>query len=228
MGLAAMGRRRLEREPAHVDELVPVELDRDRPVAGDNIPERHIGVAGCETDGVGDGHHRGRRHGRDRDHDSEFLTQFPDHRRPRMLVDLHVATGRQPQLRIPVIDKKDVSLVDDSEVDNEVFRWRGRLRDAEDGRPGVEPGQRVVAVRRFDGIQRIDLKELRTNTVVHVSFSAEGGDVTPRSVDASIQRVQPRTFASRCLILSSRWPLRNQRIGLEYVLPGRHANTLHT
>ena len=63
--------------------------------------------------------------------EAEFFLHLPYNSFSGMLVGLDVPTRRQPELGVFVIDQKDVTIIDDGKVGNQMLWRRGRLGNAE-------------------------------------------------------------------------------------------------
>lgn len=153
----------IERPPSAVDELVMVGPGH-RPGAGafdgEDIPKAHVnmrnvGALACEIvtgagNGPSDRDQQRRRSGGAEEWgvDAQLLVEFTGRRSLRCLVDVDVATGRQPQAGPAMVDEKDRAVVevDDERVRDEMFRRRRRSSGAIDRGTAVDPGQYVGLV----------------------------------------------------------------------------------
>jgi len=102
-------------KPAYTSEFVLIVVDALGPRGSDDVPKRYVNVARGEADG-----RRACDHQRFCDvmssNEPKFLAELAHNCIARVFPWLHVASGREPELRAFVIHEKNFAAVNDSEV----------------------------------------------------------------------------------------------------------------
>jgi len=120
-------------EPLNPRELLPIESYSLVSIRRHDIPQRHVDVTTGETNG-----RRTRDHERFGDvmpgNKPKFLKELSHHGFSRMFPLFHVPSRRQPKLRIPMIDEKNMIPIHNREVRDQVFCGNGGFRSTKERR----------------------------------------------------------------------------------------------
>jgi hypothetical protein len=60
-------------------------------------------------------------------YETELFLQFANDGIARVFAGFHMATCRQPQLRVPMVDQKNLVSINNRKVGDQVLGWRGGL-----------------------------------------------------------------------------------------------------
>jgi hypothetical protein len=172
MRVGPFERQRVEREPAHLVELVRVEAQRSGSVARQHIPERNIGMPGRAAHGLC--HRQKERLGEEkRRADPQLFRKLALDGRPRVLARLDMAAAGQPEAGLLMIHPQQARArpVEQREVGDQVLRRHVRLGDAAQRRARSDPRQGVRDMRLFEQIVWADGANEAGNCIAYVHQS---------------------------------------------------------
>ncbi len=89
--------------------------------------------------------------------EEKFFQGFTNDRSSRVFSRLDMTARWQPQPGIDVVDEKQVFAIDDDEIRDQMFWWRGRFLPAAEFRARTYPSDDVPFVLFFVGIKREDI-----------------------------------------------------------------------
>jgi hypothetical protein len=122
--IAAVQRHLPKFKPFHCIELCFIKTDFLAALCMNNVPERHINMTGSQPNSCGARDHERRLNFVGRC-EAELFLHLPHHCVSRMLVGLDVPARRQPKLGIFMVDEKNVAIVHNRKIRNQML-WRSR------------------------------------------------------------------------------------------------------
>jgi hypothetical protein len=115
MRIASMERNIRIPKPTDTREFLLIVADELSPRSRNHIPKRYVDMAGSQTYGRSACDHQRRSNDVWRDK-PELLTEFACNCCTRVLARLDMASGRKPELRVPVIYEKNLAVVNHGKI----------------------------------------------------------------------------------------------------------------